>query len=69
MEDLGPWLPLLIPVLLLQLLLWLIAFRDWFRRENAKGSRWIWLAVIFLGGILGPIAYLMFGREEWYGDE
>lgn len=69
MEDLSGWLPFLIPVLVLELLLMVIALADWFRRERTKGPRWVWLAVIVLLGILGPIAYLLFGREEWYGDE
>lgn len=69
MEDLGQWLPLLIPVLVLELLLMGIALVDWFRREQTKGSRWVWLPVIVFFGILGPIVYLLLGREEWYGDD
>lgn len=69
MDDLGRFLPLLIPVLLLELALIGIALADWLRREHTKGPRWVWLPVILFVGILGPIAYLLFGREESYGDD
>lgn len=69
MEDLTRLLPLLIPVLLLELLLLGIALADWIRREQTKGPRWVWLPVILFFGILGPITYLLFGREESYGGE
>jgi hypothetical protein len=69
MEEIGRWLPLLIPVLVLELLLMIIALVDWFRREQTKGPRWAWLLVILFVQIVGPIAYLLFGREESYGDD
>ena len=69
MEDLGRLLPLLIPVFLLELSLMIIALVDWIRREETKGPRWVWLFGIIFVGILGPIAYLLFGREESYGDD
>ena len=64
METLGDYLPFLIPVLVLQLALMVFALVDLIRREKTRGPKWLWAIVIVLGEILGPIIYLLFGREE-----
>lgn len=64
MEDLTRLIPFLLPVLLLELALLVIALLDWLRRERTRGPRWVWLAVIILINIFGPIAYLLYGRED-----
>jgi hypothetical protein len=57
-------LPYLIPILLLELALLVIALRDLILRERTRGPKWVWVLVIVLINIFGPIAYLLFGREE-----
>jgi hypothetical protein len=58
-------LPFLIPLLLIQIALMVIAIIDLFRRENVKsGTRVIWLLVIILINIIGPIIYLVAGRKD-----
>jgi hypothetical protein len=57
-------LPFLIPVLLLELALLAIALLDLVRRERTRGPKWAWVLVIVLINLIGPIVYLMFGREE-----
>ena len=62
---LRQWLPLLLPLLLLQLGLQVAAIVDLVRREKVRGgNKWIWGAVIVLGEALGPLAYFLLGREE-----
>jgi hypothetical protein len=34
------------------------------RREKTRGPKWLWVIVIVLGELLGPIIYLLVGREE-----
>jgi Phospholipase_D-nuclease N-terminal len=52
---------LLIPVIILELALMVIALVDVVRRERVRGgNKVIWIVVI----LIGPIAYLLFGREE-----
>jgi len=58
------WLPLLIPIALIQLALLVVALVDWARRERTKGPKWVWLLVILFVNIIGPIIYLLAGREE-----
>jgi hypothetical protein len=64
MIELKALLPFLIPILLLELALLVIALLDLIRRERTKGPKWAWALVIVLINIFGPIAYLLFGREE-----
>ena len=64
MEDLGELIPLLIPVILLQLVLIVISMVDLIRRERTRGPKWAWALAILFINIIGPIVYLMFGREE-----
>jgi len=61
--ELKEALPFLVPVVLLELALLAVALRDLIRRERTKGPKWAW-GLVLLIGILGPIAYLLFGREE-----
>ena len=64
LQQLKDILPLLIPVLLIQWALVIYTLVDLVRRENTKGSKWGWLAVILLVNFIGPILYLILGRDE-----
>jgi len=63
-EILADYLPFLIPLILLQLALMVFALIDLVRREKTRGPKWMWALVIVLGEVLGPIIYLLVGREE-----
>jgi hypothetical protein len=64
METIRDYLPFLIPVILLQLALMAFALVDLIRREKTRGPKWLWAIIIVLGELLGPILYLLIGREE-----
>ena len=58
-------LPFLIPLMVIELALMVIALVDLFKRENMKSNtRLVWVIVIILISIFGPIAYLLFGRKD-----
>jgi len=57
-------LPYLIPIVLLQLVLMIVALVDLSHREKTRGPKWVWALVIIFGELLGPIVYFIFGREE-----
>ena len=63
-EKLLQYLPFIIPLVLLQLSLMIVALVDLIRREKTRGPKWVWAIVIILGELIGPIIYLIFGREE-----
>ena len=61
-------LPLLIPIILIQLALVIYALIDLSRREKTRGPRWAWAlsliitAVGFPTGIIVSAVYLLWGR-------
>jgi hypothetical protein len=64
METLSELLPFLIPVIVLQIGLMVVALVDLIRRERTRGPKWVWALVIVFGELLGPVVYLLFGRGE-----
>jgi DMSO reductase anchor subunit len=65
--DISPimkYLPLLIPLVLLQLGLQIWALVDLARREATNGPKWLWAVIIILGELLGPVVYFIAGRKE-----
>lgn len=55
---------LLLPVILLQFTLTIVAFYSWYQTEHFNGSKWVWLIVILALSIIGPIIYFIFGRKD-----
>ncbi|MGA9397361.1 MAG: PLD nuclease N-terminal domain-containing protein [Anaerolineaceae bacterium] len=64
MAELIKYLPLLIPIVLLQLGLQIWALIDLVKREAVNGPKWVWALIIILGEFLGAIIYLIVGRKE-----
>jgi hypothetical protein len=62
--QLKQYIPLLIPVILIQLGLMIAALVDLVRREQTRGPKWVWALVIVLVNYIGPIIYLVAGRKE-----
>jgi len=58
------YIPLLVPVLMIQLALMIAGLTDLVRREHTRGPKWVWALVIVLGELIGPIIYFVFGRRE-----
>jgi hypothetical protein len=64
MENLQPYLPLIAPLVLIQLVLMAAALLDLRRREKTRGPKWLWILIIIFGEMVGPIAYFAAGRLE-----
>jgi hypothetical protein len=64
MDEFMKYLPYLIPILLLQLGLMIYSLVDLARRERIRGPKWLWVIVIVLGELVGPVVYLLIGRAE-----
>lgn len=64
MDNLSELIPFLIPVLLIQLALVVVALKDLINRERTKGPKWAWVLIILFFNFIGPIVYLLIGREE-----
>ncbi len=65
MAKLVQFLPFIIPIVLLQLILLIVALVDLVRREKTRWlPKWAWAIIIIFGELVGPIIYFIFGREE-----
>ena len=63
--DLNSILPLLIPLLVIQLGLMVYCLVDLSRRAKVRGlPKWAWALIIILGELIGPIVYIFVGRIE-----
>ena len=63
-QQLKDYIPLLIPIIVIQLGLMIAALVDLVRRPNANGPKWMWVLIIMLVNIIGPIIYFVVGRKE-----
>jgi hypothetical protein len=65
LETLIKFLPYLIPVILLELVLMIIAVVDLIRRKKTRYlPNWGWALIVIFIQIIGPIVYFIIGREE-----
>ncbi len=65
MTDVKRLLLMIWPLLLLQLSLQVYSIVDLVRRKKVRfGNKYIWGAIILVGGVLGPIVYLTLRGEE-----
>ena len=64
MEEIKPFIPYLIPVIIIQLGLMVFALVDLIRRERTKGPKWMWAIIIVAVNIIGPVVYLLAGKDE-----
>ncbi len=64
--NLADALPLLLPLIVLQLVLIVVALLDLRRPERRVrgGSKILWAIVIIVGELVGPLVYFTLGREE-----
>jgi hypothetical protein len=65
LDKIIQYLPYIIPIVLLQLVLMIVALVDLIRREKTRLiPKWAWAIVIVFGELIGPIVYLILGRED-----
>lgn len=62
--DIEALLPVIIPLVLLQAVLFIVALVHILRHDTYKhGNRTLWVLVIFIN-IIGPVLYFTLGRSE-----
>jgi len=55
---------ILLPLLILQFILLVVALLDLVKRPETNGPKWVWLLVIVLINLIGPVLYFVFGRTK-----
>jgi hypothetical protein len=64
MENIMHSLPLIIPIIIIELGLTIAALIHIFTHKKYRmGSRWVWVIISFVQ-IIGPITYFIFGRSD-----
>lgn len=65
MNDMINQLPILLPVIILQFMLAIIALIHVLKHPNYRfGNKIMWILVVLFIQIIGPICYFAFGRGE-----
>ncbi len=65
LDALKNVLPYLIPLLVLEIVLLFVAIIDLDRRRYVTGNnKLVWVLVIVIIGIIGPVIYFVFGRRK-----
>jgi len=55
---------IIMPLLIIQMILTVIALIDWIRTEETNGPKWLWLLAILFVSMLGPVLYFVIGRRQ-----
>lgn len=58
-----PWM-LILPLILIEIILIVVAIIDLIRIKNTNGPKWMWAIIIILGNIIGSIIYFIVGRRN-----
>ena len=65
MEEIQRLLPLIAPLIIIQLILLAVALVDLIKREKVRYlPKWAWAIIILVFSMIGPVAYLILGRDE-----
>ncbi len=64
MNELRELIPLLLPLIVIQVGLMIFALVDLSRRSATRGPKWVWALVIIFINLIGPVVYFVIGREE-----
>jgi hypothetical protein len=52
------------PILVLQLILVIAALVSCIREEKTNGPKWLWILIILMINIIGPVLYFVVGRRN-----
>ncbi|QHE51106.1 PLD nuclease N-terminal domain-containing protein [Pontibacillus sp. HMF3514] len=58
-----PWV-IIAPILLIESILLIVALVDLARNDSPNGPKWLWVLIILLMNIIGPILYFIIGRRQ-----
>lgn len=62
--ELSGILPIIAPILVIQLALMIFALVVCIKAERTNGPKLMWVLIILFVSMLGPIAFFLFGRRD-----
>ena len=57
-------LQIILPLLVLQLILLVTALVSLVKSEHINGPKWMWVLIILLFNIIGPVLFFIFGKKK-----
>jgi hypothetical protein len=57
-------LSVILPLLIIQVILMVIALIDLAKSEKTNGPKFLWVLIILFASLLGSVAYFIFGRRN-----
>ncbi len=64
LSEITDILPFLIPLVVIELVLMVVALVDIARRQSIRGNKVVWILIIIFVQVIGPAVYLIAGRKE-----
>ncbi|MDR2975377.1 MAG: PLD nuclease N-terminal domain-containing protein [Propionibacteriaceae bacterium] len=65
MNGIGEYVPFLIPLIIAQLVLMVVAIIHIVRHPHYRfGNMVVWIIVVAAIGFIGPVVYFVFGRDR-----
>jgi hypothetical protein len=64
LSQLSEWLPIIAPIIVIQLILMVVALIMCARTEQTYGPKWLWVLIIIFVNLIGPIAFFIVGRRQ-----
>ena len=64
LTDFMPYLPLVIPIILIDLGLKIAAVLDIHKQPKLRGPKWMWIVIAVGINMIGPILYFTLARED-----
>ena len=58
-----PWAAIA-PILVLHLILMITALVSCIREEKTNGPKWLWILIILIINLIGPVLYFVVGRRN-----
>lgn len=64
MDEFIAYLPLILPILILQFVLAVIGLISLSKAQEVRGPKWMWVFIIVFGNMVGSILYFVIGRRD-----
>ena len=64
MEEIASMLPIIAPLIVIQLVLMIIALISLIKAERTNGHKALWAVLIICLGYIGPILFFIIGRRQ-----
>ncbi|MCU6712529.1 PLDc N-terminal domain-containing protein [Paenibacillus sp. J5C_2022] len=62
--ELSKLLAIIAPIIVIQLILMIIALIQCVKAEETRGPKIMWILIIIFINLIGPIAFLLFGKRR-----